>query len=116
MCCGSQPGWYTGLSSLEHIMGDRVSANHARDEDRPGQGEGEFAKQRACETTLESDWGIHGRQGNGHGNDRAHQLARADEGRLQPRPTLAHVTLAVFHHDDRVVHHQTDRKNNGQQG
>ena len=26
MCCGSQPGWYTGLSSLEHIMGDRVSA------------------------------------------------------------------------------------------
>ena len=84
--------------------------------DRTGQGEGELPEQRTGQSALQADGGIDRRQGDGHGDDRADQFAGAEQGRIERRLALAQVALHVFDHHDGIVHHQTDRKHDGQQG
>ncbi len=82
----------------------------AGDDDRGGQRDGELQEQRAGQPALEADRRIDRGQRDGHRDDRADQLARADERGLDARLALAHVPLDVFDHDDRVIHHQPDRQ------
>ena len=88
----------------------------SRDTHRAGQGEGEFPEQGAGQTALQADGRVDRGQGDGHGDDRAHQLAGTAQGGLHGGLALAQVTFHVFHHHDGVVHHQANRQDNGEQG
>jgi hypothetical protein len=97
------------------MTGDNVSATMPRNGHRPRQREGELPEEGAGEAALQRDGRVHGRQGDGHGDDGPHQLARAGGSSLKRRHSFAQVSLDVLDHDDGVVDHQTDGKNNGQQ-
>ena len=78
-------------------------------ENRAGERERELAEERAGQSALESDRRIDRGERDRHRDDRADQFARTFQGRVQPRHAFAHVTLDVFHNDDRVVDDETDR-------
>ena len=86
------------------------------DDHRARQRERELAEQRAGQSALNADGRVHRGQRDGHRDDRAHQFAGGIDG--SPVRRLAHLQMAldVLHHDDGVVHHQSDRKHDGQQG
>ena len=88
----------------------------AGDRHRARQREGELAEERAGQATLKTDRRIDRRQGDGHGDDRADQFARAEQGGVQRRQSFAQMALDVLDHDDGIVHDQTDREHDGEQG
>ena len=106
---------FLGVAALEEI-----GTHHGRKREcyksgyrhGAGEGEGEFAKQRAGKSALESDRGINRRQGDGHRNNRSHQFSRPEYGRIDRRVALPDVTFHVLHHHDRIVDHDTDGQNN----
>ena len=59
---------------------------------------------------------VHRREGDGHRDDGADQLARAGARRRQRRHARAHVPLDVLHDHDGVVDHEADGEHDGQQG
>ena len=74
-----------------------------------------FAEQRAGQPALKRDRRIDRRERDGHGDDRADQFARAQQGRVQRRQPFADVALDVFHDDNGVIHHQPDGQHDRQQ-
>jgi hypothetical protein len=65
------------------MTGERVSATTPEMSHRAGQGEGELAEERSGQPALQADGRIDRREGDGHGDDRPDQLARALDGRLE---------------------------------
>ena len=89
--------------------GDDAGEHHRR-----GERDRELEEQRAGETALESDRGVHRGQRDGHRDDRSDELAGADDRRLHARLPLADVSLDVLDHDDRVVDDESDRQHDGE--
>ncbi len=89
--------------------------DHAGDDHRAREGEGELAEEHARKPGLEPDRRIDGGQRDGHGDDRPHDLARADQRRLHRRLAALDVAINVLHHHDGVVDHEPDRQHEGEQ-
>ena len=89
--------------------------DHAGDDDRSRQREGEFAEQRAGETAEEADRRIDRGQRDGHRDHRADDLARALQRGLHRRFALLDMAVDVLHHHDGVVDHEPDRQHHRQQ-
>ena len=64
---------------------------------------------------MQRNWSVNGGKCERHRDDRADELASTFQRRIHARHAFAHVTLHIFNNDDRVVHHQSDRKHNRQQ-
>jgi hypothetical protein len=96
-------------------MGESVSATMPEMVTAPGEGQRKLAKQRPCQSALQADRGVHRRERNRHGDDRAYQLARPEQGRLVSAVSLSQVALDVLDDDNGVVHHQPDREHDGKQ-
>src|SRR5438876_557705 len=84
--------------------------------DGGGEGDRELQEQGAGEPALEPDRRVYRRERDRHRDDGAYQLARAHDRRLDPRLALAHVPLDVFDHDDGIVHHQSHRQHDREDG
>ena len=110
-----RPSFPCGCTKRELMTGDSVTATMPDNDDRGRQRHREFEEQRAGQTALEADRRVDGRQRDRHRDDRAEQLARADQRRLDPGPALTHVPLDVLDHDDRVVDDETDRQDDREQ-
>ena len=97
-----------------HHRGKR-QGNNSRHDDGAGESECKLAEQRSGQATLNADGCIHRGEGDGHGDDRTHQLAGGVQGRAHWRFAHMDVPLDVFHHDDGVIHDQADREHDGKQ-
>ena len=110
-------------AAVQHLAGQQQRAHHrrqghrddARDDHRAGEGKGEFAEQRAGDPAEKADRRIDGGQGQGHRDDRAGDLARADQRRLRRGSALLDVAVDVFDDDDRIVDDEPDRQHHRQQ-
>ena len=89
--------------------------DHAGDDHRRGEGEGEFLEQGAGEPGDEADRREHGRQGDGHGDDRIDDLAGAHERRLHRPLPLLDMAVDVLDHDDGVVDDEADGEHEREQ-
>ena len=111
-------------SSLGVSRAQQFRSHHRRKRQRHYSGDDHSSRQRECElpeqragqAALNADGRIHRGQRDGHRNDRAHQFTGGIDG--GPVRRLAHLQMAldVLHHDDGVIHHQSDREHDGQQG
>ncbi len=90
--------------------------HHPGHDHRARQGQGELAEQCAGEAAHQADGGVHGSQGDGHGDHRAGHFAGADQRRRHRRLAFLDVAVDVLHHHDGVVHHQPDGQHHRQQG
>ena len=102
---------------------EQLRAHHRRegeghdsgDEQRAGERERELAEQRSGEAALERDRRVDRRQGDGHGDDRRHELPRGVDRGLERRFPHVQVPLDVLDHDDGVVDDETDGQHDRQQ-
>ena len=88
----------------------------AGDDDRGRQRDSELEEQRTGEAALESDRRVHRGERDGHRDDGANELARADKGRLQACLSKVDVPFHILDDDDRVIDHQSDREHDRQNG
>ncbi len=106
------------------LVAQQARAHHRRqgqgddpgNDHRAGQGEGELLEQGASEAGEEADRRVDRGEGDGHADHRYGDLPRALQGSLEGRLALLDVAVDVFHHHDRVVHHQADGQDHRQQG
>ena len=96
-------------------MGDSVSATMPETITRRCQRERELAEERAGEPALDADWRIHGRERDRHGDDRSDELPRRLYRGLERSLPVVQVPLHVLHHHNRIVDHETDREDDGEQ-
>ncbi|MNZ81135.1 hypothetical protein D3C78_997920 [compost metagenome] len=86
-----------------------------RDHGRDGNGQGELLVELPGKAGDERGGYEHRTQYQGRGNDRPGHFAHGLLRRLQGVQPQADVTLDVFHHDDGVVHHDTDGQHQAEQ-
>ena len=109
---------------MQHLAAQQQRAHHRRqrhrddagDDDGAGQGKSKLAEQRAGHAAEKADRRIDRGQGQGHRDDRAGDLARADQRRLRRGAPLLDVAVDVFDDDDRIVDDEPDRQHHRQQG
>jgi len=65
---------------------------------------------------LQADGGVDSDQSDGHGDDRPHQFAGAGNGGIKGAEAFPDMAFNILHHDNGVVHHQTNGEDDGQQG
>ena len=104
-------------------MLEQLRAHHRRERDGDDAGndhgacqrEGELAKQRTRETGDEADRREHGRQGDGHGDDRVDDFSRAEQGGFErPLPRLD-MPVDVLDDHDGIVDHEPDGEHKREQ-
>ena len=113
----SEAAAFTGMRPKQlraHHRRQRQS-DHSRHDHRAGQREGELAEQSAGQPRDEADRREHRRQGNGHGDDRVDDLARAEQCRFERTLPLLDMPVDVLDHDDGVVDHEPDREHQCEQ-
>ena len=111
-------------TAMQHLAGQQQRTHHRRQGHRdhagndygPGQREREFAEQRAGDAAEKPDRSVDCRQGQGHRDDRAGDLAGTDQGGLRRREALLDVAIDVLENDDRVVDDQAYRQHHREQG
>ncbi len=107
------PGRFQQARTHHRRQGERDDAG---DDDRTREGEREFAKQRAGQTGDKANWRIDRGKRDRHRNHRRGDLVRALQGRVARGHPLFHVAIDIFNDDDRVVHDETDRQHEREQG
>ncbi|MNE63527.1 hypothetical protein D3C80_1588820 [compost metagenome] len=93
-------------------QGQRVER---RDHRRDGNGQGELLVELPGKTGDECRRYEHGAQHQGGGNDRTGHFTHGFLRGFQRFQAQADVTFDVFHHDDGVVHHDTDGQHQAEQ-
>ncbi|MNM94053.1 hypothetical protein D3C81_1064430 [compost metagenome] len=86
-----------------------------RDHRRDGNGQGELLVELPGKAGDECSRHEHGAQHQGGGNDRAGHFTHGFLCGFQRFQAQADVTFDVFHHDDGVVHHDTDGQHQAEQ-
>ena len=113
-----------GESAAILIRAEKSRAHHGRERQRddPGnrhrarQRECEFGEQGAGEAALKADRHVNRDQHHGHGQDRAAELARRDDGCVERRAALLfHVPIDILDHDDGIIDHEADGQHQCQQ-
>ena len=94
--------------------GRERDGDDARHHDRGGERERELQEQRSGQAALKADGRVDHGQRDRHRDDRAEQLARSDQRRVEPRLASAHVALDVFDDDDGVIDDQADGQHEGE--
>ncbi len=79
------------------------------------QRKGEFLEENAGNAAEKADWRVDRGKGDGHGDDRAGNFARADQRGLDRRFSFLDMPEDVFDHDDGVVDHEADGEHHRQQ-
>ena len=79
-----------------------------------GQRERKLAEERTRETTLKTDGRVNGCEGERHGDHRSDEFARTEQRGVERFEPLPQVAFDIFDDDNRIVHDETDRKNDGQ--
>ncbi len=87
-----------------------------RQRDSGGQGDRQFTEQAPGIAFQEADRQEYRHQHGGGGDHRERHLRGAPLGRHQRRFAQVDAALHVFHHHDRVIHHQADAQHQRQQG
>ena len=104
-CAGQPPlGGLCAKKPTAH-HGRKRQGNHAGDDHCTGKGKGKLLKQRARQTTHQTDRGIDRSQRNRHGNHGADDLPCAAERRLLRRVPLFDVAMDVLDDDDSIIDH-----------
>ena len=104
-----------GLSRREHIIGVSVSATKPETSTAPASASANSMNSRPVRPGVRAIGRVDRGQGQGHGDDREDDLARADQRRLERRLAGLDVAVDVLQHDDRVVDDEADRQHQGQQ-
>ena len=85
----------------------------AGDQHGAGKCEREFTEEGSGKAALDSDRRVDSREGDRHGDDGPQKFAPASQRGMDRREAGMEMALDVFYHDDRVIHDETDGKNDG---
>ena len=88
----------------------------ARNKNSTRQREGKLSEQRTGQPALQADRQIHSRQRDSHRHHRSDEFPRSEDRGVERLHAIRQVALHIFHDHNRIVHHQTDAKDDGQQG
>jgi len=111
------PAASVGLQQVGAHHGAERQRHDRRDDYRYGDRNGKLAIELPRNARKEAHRDEHGAQHQRHGDQRSAQAPHRLLGRFVGRkPLLVHDAIDVFDHDDRVIDHDTDGKNQTQQG
>lgn len=105
------------MNNLEVIIGESVSATTADTVTAPANEKQNSLNNAPVSPAAQADGHVGGNQHDGHRQDRPTQFPRRHQRGLQYAfAFFLDMSVDVFHHDNRVIHHQPNRQHQRQQG
>ena len=108
-CCG-------GLEEPAAEHGCQCEGDHSGDQDRCPNGDCELPEEPSHDSSHKKDRNEDGCKREGHGDNGEADLPGAFQGRLKDPSSHFRMADDVLHHDDGIVHHETNGENKGHKG